>query len=295
MPITVINQISETRDHLNSLRTQRSGPVVLVPTMGALHEGHASLVREARTLAGEEGVVVVSVFVNPTQFGPNEDLDAYPRSLEHDESVSESCGADVLFAPPATEMYAANHSIDIRESRLSVGLCGASRPGHFPGVCLVVMKLFGIVQPTHAIFGKKDYQQLAIIRRLTRDLNLPIEIVGSETVREDDGLAMSSRNENLSPEERESAPAIRAALLAGHLQWERTPDMKPGVLARLVRSRLEQISLGRIDYIEVVDAETLETAESLDRPVVIATAMGFSRARLIDNIELGDGPDAKSA
>ena len=144
MPITVLNHISETRDHLANLRAERNGSVVLVPTMGALHEGHSSLIREARDLAGAEGVVVVSVFVNPTQFGPNEDLEAYPRSLEHDESVSETSGADVLFAPSVAEMYQPDHSIDIRETRLYVGLCGASRPGHFPGVCLVVMKLFGL-------------------------------------------------------------------------------------------------------------------------------------------------------
>ncbi len=292
MPITVLTSISETRAHLESRRTSnaKSGPVVLVPTMGALHEGHAELIRRGRELSGDDGTLVVSVFVNPTQFGPNEDLDAYPRSLERDEATCESCQADVLFAPSAAEMYAPDHSLDIRETRLSVGLCGASRPGHFPGVCLVVMKLFGIVQPTHAVFGKKDYQQLAVIRRLIRDLNVPVEIVGAETVREDDGLAMSSRNENLTEGERRAAPGIRAALLAGKEQWERTPDLKPGVLLRLVRSRLEQIEGGQIDYVELVDGETLEPAEDFTRPVVVAAAIYFSQARLIDNIEFGPVP-----
>ena len=287
MPITVLSSIAETRAHLAKCRTSKTGPIILVPTMGALHEGHAQLVRAGRERAGKDGTVIVSVFVNPTQFGPNEDLEAYPRSLEHDEQICEACGANVIFAPNGAEMYAPDHSIDVRETTLSVGLCGTSRPGHFPGVCLVVMKLIGIVQPTQAVFGKKDYQQLAVIRRLVRDLNVPIDIVAVDTVREEDGLAMSSRNENLSKAERKAAPGIQSALLAGKKQWEKSPDITPNVLVRLVRSRLEQVQGGRVDYVELLDAETLESVQMIDKPVVMATAMFFSKARLIDNIEFG--------
>lgn len=290
MPITVLTTIEEISAHLEARRTPKERPVVLVPTMGALHQGHAQLIRRGRELAGEDGILVVSVFVNPTQFGPNDDLEAYPRSLQHDEEVCQACQADVLFAPATGEMYAPEHSVAIQETKLSVGLCGASRPGHFSGVCLVVMKLFGIVQPTQAVFGKKDYQQLAVIRRLARDLNVPVEIIGVETVREDDGLALSSRNENLTEAERRQAPGIRAALLAGKQQWQRTPDIAPGVLLRLIRSRLEQVRGGRIDYAELVDAETLEPVEDFSKPVVAAAAVRFSQARLIDNIEFGPDP-----
>lgn len=286
MPTILLSTIAETRAALESRRHEHDGPIILVPTMGALHEGHATLIREGRRLAGENGTLVVSVFVNPTQFGPNEDLSAYPRSLEEDQAVCEECQVDLLFAPAPAEMYASNHSVRIMEDRLSQGLCGTSRPGHFPGVCLVVTKLFGIVQPNQAVFGKKDYQQLAVIRRLVRDLNLPVEIVGVDTVREPDGLAMSSRNQNLSQAEREAAPRFRAALVAAKERWEKTPDINPGVIARLVRSRLEQIHGAQIDYVDVVDAETLEWVETFGRPVVIAAAIKFSAARLIDNIEL---------
>lgn len=287
MPITHLNTIAEMRSHLEARRADFPGPVVLVPTMGALHEGHASLIRQGRTLAGKDGTLVVSAFVNPTQFGPNEDLEAYPRTLDHDQDVCERCEVDVLFTPPVGEMYAPDHSVSVREDRLSESLCGASRPGHFPGVCLVVLKLFHIVQPNAAVFGKKDYQQLAVVRRMARDLNLAVDIVGGETVREEDGLAMSSRNENLTPSERRAAPGIQRALQAGKAQWEKAPDTTVGILLRLVRARLEQIPEGQIDYLELVDAETLEPVSVVDRPVVLALAYYFSAARLIDNIEFG--------
>ncbi|MDA7613546.1 pantoate--beta-alanine ligase [Verrucomicrobiales bacterium] len=288
MPIIVLSKVSETRMHLSARRQEKPRNVVLVPTMGALHEGHAQLIRQARELAGDEGTVVVSIFVNSTQFGPNEDLDRYPRSLDRDSEVCQDCGADLIFAPGSADMYAPDHSFDVRETGLSMGLCGASRSGHFPGVCLVVLKLFNIVHPTHAVFGKKDYQQLAVIRRLVRDLNVPVEIVGGETVREEDGLAMSSRNANLTDAERRDAPGIQEALQAGRARWEKLPDIAPGLLIRLVRSRLEQISSGQIDYLELVDGETLHSVHGvIEKPVVMATAMFFSKARLIDNIEFG--------
>ncbi len=288
MSVTVISTVSEVRAKLGERRLAFPNEnIVLVPTMGALHEGHGSLIREARRLAGEHGTVAVSVFVNPTQFGPNEDFEKYPRALEKDTRLADACGADIIFAPKASEMYAEDASMEVRETRLSLGLCGTSRPGHFPGVCLVVMKLFGIVQPDQAVFGAKDYQQLAVIRRMVRDLHVPVEIVGAETVREADGLAMSSRNENLTETERAAAPGIRAALLAGKEKWEAANDITPAVLTRFVRSRLEQVPGGRVDYLELVDAETLEPATQITRPVVLASAFYFSQARLIDNIVFG--------
>ncbi len=287
MSVSVFTTITETRDHLNILRQQHAGPVVLVPTMGALHRGHGQLVKEAREAAGKDGTVVVSIFVNPTQFGPNEDFNAYPRSMEADTKLCEEMEADVIFHPDASELYAENHSIEVVETRLSRGLCGASRVGHFPGVCLVVTKLFGAVQPDKAIFGRKDYQQLAVIRRLVRDLCLPVEIVVAETVREDDGLALSSRNQYLSRAERQTAPGIRAALLAGRDKWQTTPEITPSVLLRFVRSRLEQLSGSKLDYVELIDAETLEPIEAITHPVIIAVGIFFGKARLIDNIEFG--------
>ena len=289
MPITVLKTIQDTRAYVAEQRgTEKEHPVVLVPTMGALHEGHAQLIRRARELAGADGTVLVSVFVNPTQFGPNEDLDHYPRTFERDEQTCEACGADAIFAPLPDEVYVPGHSMDVRETVLSVSLCGASRPGHFPGVCLVVLKLFNIVQPTQAVFGKKDYQQLAVIRRMVRDLNVPVDIVGAETVREADGLAMSSRNENLSEKERAVAPQIQRALAEGKALWERQADVSVHLLLRVVRSHLDQIPGGRVDYLELVDAHSLEPIRgTISGPVVCATAYAFPRARLIDNIEFG--------
>jgi len=190
---------------LEDLRHWRAEPnqthVVFVPTMGALHEGHLDLMRAARTLATPRGRVIVSIFVNPTQFGPKEDFSKYPRDLEGDSEKCRSVGVDAIFAPTAEAIYAKDASLVVLETSLSKGLCGASRPGHFDGVCLVVLKLLNLVQPDTAVFGKKDYQQLAIIKRMVRDLNVPVAIVGCETVREPDGLAMSSRNRYLNEAE----------------------------------------------------------------------------------------------
>lgn len=257
-------------------------PVAFVPTMGALHEGHAALIREARRLAGKHGTVVVSIFVNPTQFGPGEDFERYPRSLEADREICARAGADVVFHPSAAEMYPPDSSVAIRETSLSQLLCGASRPGHFAGVCTVVAKLFNLVRPDLAVFGKKDYQQLAIIRRMIRDLNMRVEICGLETVREADGLAMSSRNAYLSTEEREQATAIRRALLAADISLDRD-GMIDGIAAQLAA----EAPLGRVDYLELVDAESLERiARVAQRPAVIAAAVFFGKTRLIDNLEI---------
>lgn len=282
--MTVIETISDLRQW----RQTTAAPVVLVPTMGALHEGHLQLIREARALAGEQGQVVVTLFVNPLQFGPNEDFSRYPRTFEADAAGSAAAGADVLFAPPVGEVYHPDRSIQIIEQTLSKGLCGSSRPGHFDGVCTVVAKLFNLVQPHTAVFGKKDFQQLAIIRRLVRDLDIPVAIHAMETVREADGLAMSSRNRYLTEAERAQAPQLRAALLAAKAAWS-AGTTGSATLLRHIRSHLEtHTPLGRVDYIDCVDAASLTplTIARHDQHALIALAMFFGKARLIDNVEL---------
>ncbi|TDU66049.1 pantoate--beta-alanine ligase [Prosthecobacter fusiformis] len=275
----------ETVKELRAWR-KSAGRVIFVPTMGALHDGHAALVREARHMAGTDAQVAASIFVNPLQFGPNEDFDRYPRTLEADLAICQAAGADMVFAPGVKEVYHADRSIQIRESSLSNVLCGASRPGHFDGVCTVVAKLFNLVQPDDAVFGKKDYQQLAIIRRLVRDLNFPVEIHGLETVREDDGLAMSSRNRYLSPAERAQAPALRAALVKARDAWQ--ADVTGGChLLHIIHQHLaEHATLGRKDYIALVDRHTLQPLDIVQNDGLIALAVFFDKARLIDNIEL---------
>ncbi len=275
----------ETVQDLRAWR-KSAGHLVFVPTMGALHEGHATLVREARQLAGSQSKVAASIFVNPLQFGPNEDFDRYPRTLEKDLSMCAEAGADMVFAPSVQEVYHADRSIQIRESRLSNVLCGASRPSHFDGVCTVVAKLFNLLQPDEAVFGKKDYQQLAIIRRLVRDLDIPVVVHGIETVRESDGLAMSSRNRYLSAAERAQAPALRLALTQAREAWQSgvTGSQK---LIELIRNVLaNEASLGRPDYISLVDQETLQPQQIAHEHSLIALAVFFDQARLIDNIEL---------
>ena len=259
------------------------GPVVLVPTMGALHAGHGKLVEHGRKLAGTEGSLVVSVFVNPTQFGPGEDFEAYPRAFADDCALCEAAGADVVFHPSAGAMYHGDSSVTVAEASLTGTLCGPSRPGHFDGVCTVVAKLFNIARPDIAVFGKKDYQQLAVLRRMGRDLNFPVEIAGAETVREDDGLAMSSRNRYLDEAQRQQAPAIREALLA-----IADSDLE-SASERIAAAReilAKKAPLGKVDYLEIVDRETMEKVEAADRPALAAAAVFFGKARLIDNIEV---------
>ena len=255
-------------------------PLVLVPTMGALHAGHVSLMRKARKLAGEEGRVVVSIFVNPTQFGPGEDFSRYPRTFARDCRLCEEAGVDIVFHPGAEDIYPEGFSTYVDEERVSLGLCGKSRPGHFRGVCTVVLKLFNIIAPDAAVFGEKDYQQVAVIRGMVRDLNVPVRIVAAPTVREADGLALSSRNAYLSPEERLEAPVIRRALLLAR----DAPRARPADIERLVRRAIAKAPLARIDYIEVLDARTLEKPGPATRELVIACAVWFGRTRLIDNI-----------
>jgi pantoate--beta-alanine ligase len=248
--------------------------------MGALHEGHLSLIRKARRLAGPRGTVAVSIFVNPTQFGPKEDFSRYPRTFASDRRLCEGAGADVIFHPGAADIYPEGYSTYVNEERLSACLCGQSRPGHFRGVCTVVLKLFNIIAPDIAVFGAKDYQQSAIIGRMVRDLNVPVRIVVAPTIREGDGLALSSRNRYLSAAERAQAPIIRRALLAARAASFR----RPADLARLVRGHISTAPLAKIDYIEVLDAGTLEEPGDRTRKLVIACAVWFGKTRLIDNI-----------
>lgn len=262
-------------------------PVVLVPTMGALHEGHLALIRRAREAAGPEGTVAVSIFVNPIQFDRKDDFAAYPRPMEKDLDDCKAEGVDVVFTPEAGAMYAADRSITVHEDTLSRRLCGATRPGHFDGVCTVVLKLFLLFGAQKAVFGKKDFQQLAIIRRMVRDLDVPIELIGHPTLRETDGLALSSRNVRLVPAHRADAPRIRRALTAAAEQFQ-AGERSASVLLETARTELAASPDLRIDYLELVDAETLEPLETVTRPALLATAVFYGDVRLIDNIELTD-------
>ncbi len=260
----------------------RGDKIALVPTMGYLHEGHLSLMREGRRRAS---VLAVSLFVNPTQFGPNEDLAAYPRDMQRDCRLMESIPVDLLFAPQAQAMYPPGAQTWVEVTEVTQGMCGASRPGHFRGVTTVVAKLFNIVKPHIALFGAKDYQQLCAVRQMVRDLNFDVEIVPMPTVREHDGLAMSSRNAYLSPAEREKALSLSRALEAAracYVQGERNPY----ALAQRAREELGRDNAVSVEYVEVREATTLKEIERIDGPAVIAVAARVGRTRLIDNIVL---------
>ena len=251
--------------------------------MGALHQGHLELIRLARHAAGEHGQVVVSIFVNPLQFAPGGDYDEYPRPEKEDEELCNNAGVDILFRPSAAEMYSGNSSVTVEESSLSRTLCGKSRPGHFRGVCTVVTKLFHLLAPDSAVFGEKDFQQLAIIRRLVRDLNCEVEIIGAPTVRETDGLACSSRNRYLNAIERAQAAILYTALSEAKRLVTGGERSASQILGR-ARKVIEGAPLARIDYLEVVDAETLQSIEKLRSNAVMAIAVFFGQTRLIDNI-----------
>jgi len=251
-----------------------------VPTMGALHIGHRELIERS---AAENGYTVLSIFVNPTQFGPAEDLDRYPRRLEADVALAAEGGADLVFAPAVGGMYASGHSTWVEEARLSEGLCGARRPGHFRGVATVCVKLFNIVRPDRAYFGCKDYQQLKVVQRMVRDLDFTIEICPVETVRDPDGLATSSRNQYLDPEERRAALAIPRALKSG-ADLIRGGERSPRIVAEAVRSEIVREGRLQMQYVEVVDAETLEIVAPLGGRIVIAVAAYSGQTRLIDNV-----------
>jgi len=257
--------------------------------MGALHAGHLALIARARELAGSEGELAVSIFVNPLQFDRTEDLAGYPRTLDADLEACRDAGVDLVYAPAPDDFYPPDHSILVREEKLSRHLCGATRPGHFDGVCTVLTKLFLQLRPHHAVFGEKDWQQLAIVRRLARDLDLPLEIVGHPTLREPDGLALSSRNARLDPEQRADAPRVHQALAGAAAMLRDQPALAPGELLEATRLALES-PLNRIDYLELVDAATLEPAEAFDRPTLLAAAVFYGEVRLIDNQPLPPRP-----
>ncbi|MGE4286015.1 MAG: pantoate--beta-alanine ligase [Phycisphaerae bacterium] len=277
-----VTTVNEVRELVSKARSEGKS-IGLVPTMGALHRGHCSLVEKA---VSECGYVVVSIFVNPTQFGPNEDLDAYPRTLEADGELCRKAGAALIFAPSASEMYPERLTTwVVVEGPLTETLCGASRPGHFRGVTTICAKLFNIVRPDRAYFGRKDAQQLAVIRTMVRNLNMPLEIVPCETVREESGLAMSSRNEYLSPEQRSEAIVLNKALKACKAAFD-SGEKNTGTLKTLMREILGGCSEGIIDYAEIVDALTFERIDTIERPALAALAVRIGPARLIDNITL---------
>ncbi len=275
----VIESTEAAQAHVRGRETKS----VLVPTMGALHRGHVELIRVAREHAGMDGEVAVSIFVNPLQFEPGSDFEKYPRPEAADEKLCEEAAVNLLFRP--RDMYFDNRSVYVEEITLSAGLCGAARPGHFRGVCTVVAKLFNLLAPTAAVFGEKDYQQLTIIRRMVRDLNFPIEIIGVPTVREADGLALSSRNQYLNTDERAQATVLYRAMTRvkeladrGQKSVRELIDLAKGVIASANSSR--------VDYISIVDADNLQPLETLRPSAVITLAVFIGKTRLIDNLRL---------
>ena len=253
--------------------------VGFVPTMGYLHEGHQSLIDAA---VAQNDKVVVSIFVNPMQFGPTEDLEQYPRDLERDRNLCKAAGAALIFHPEPEEMYGKNFCSFVDMTGLTEGLCGKSRPVHFRGVCTVVTKLLNIVQPDRAYFGQKDAQQLAVIRRMVEDLNMDVTIVGCPIIREPDGLAKSSRNTYLSPEERQAALVLSRALKAGKEKLEQGVR-EADLLLDTMREIICQEPMAKIDYVELVDAETLQPINRVDREILVALAVFVGKTRLIDN------------
>lgn len=279
MTLPVIATIAEVRAAVTDAR-RRGHEIGFVPTMGALHEGHAALVRAARAASS---FVVVSIFVNPTQFGPNEDFARYPRTLDADRAICTQAGADLIFAPSPAEMYPENSFTIVEVTTLGDHLCGPSRPGHFRGVGTVVAKLFGIVQPDRAHFGAKDYQQARIITQMVRDLNMPVDVRIEPTVREPDGLALSSRNRYLTAEQRAAAPSIYQALEQTRAR-ARAGERDVSRLEAALHAELTAIPGAKVDYARVVDAITLQPLTRLDSSVVAAVAVFLGATRLIDNV-----------
>ncbi|MGQ0431690.1 MAG: pantoate--beta-alanine ligase [Microthrixaceae bacterium] len=277
--MNTISSIAALRGALDDHRAAGRS-VGFVPTMGFLHAGHASLMDAARV---DNDVVVTSIFVNPLQFGPSEDLDSYPRDLTGDTALAEQAGVDLLFVPIPTEMYPHRVRTTVHVSGVSEPLEGRARPTHFDGVATVVIKLFAIVGPCRAYFGEKDFQQLAVVRQLVRDLSLPVEVIGCATVRDPDGLALSSRNAYLTPEERAAAPSVHAALQAGRRAIERGATSAVEV-QRAIAAVIEAEPLAVLDYAAVVDAATFEVPDRLRGSLRLLVAARFGKARLIDNL-----------
>ena len=274
----IVETIQEVRNQVKEWRKQGIS-VGLVPTMGYLHEGHKSLIDRA---VAENDKVVVSVFVNPMQFGPKEDLASYPRDLERDAAICEEAGAALVFHPQPEEMYHKGFSSFVDMDTMTGGLCGKTRPIHFRGVCTVVSKLFHIVMPDKAYFGQKDAQQLAVIRHMVDDLDFGIEIVGCPIIREEDGLAKSSRNTYLNKEEREAALVLNQSLTEGKALMD-AGETDAGKIRQAIVEKLESEPLAKIDYVEVVDWNTLEPVENAEGPVLVAIAAYIGKTRLIDN------------
>lgn len=275
----IVETIQEVREQVKEWRKQGLS-VGLVPTMGYLHEGHKSLIDRA---VAENDKVVVSVFVNPMQFGPKEDLASYPRDLDRDAALCKAAGAALVFHPQPEEMYHSDFSSFVDMNTLTGGLCGKSRPIHFRGVCTVVSKLFNIVLPDKAYFGQKDAQQLAVIRHMVSDLNFGIEIVGCPIIREEDGLAKSSRNTYLNEEERKAALILSKSLKEGKALLD-AGEKEATKIRQVITNKLKSEPLAKIDYVEVVDWNTLEPVTLIDGPILVAIAVYIGKTRLIDNI-----------
>jgi len=275
----VIKTIKEMKEL--AFQARGTGKIIaFVPTMGFFHEGHLSLMREGRRRGD---LLIVSLFVNPTQFSPNEDFKNYPRDFERDRKMVEEVGTDILFAPEAVEMYPLDHQTIVRVEKVTQNLCGKSRPIHFQGVTTVVMMLFEIVMPHVAIFGEKDYQQLVTVQQMVRDLHMSVEVVGMPTVREADGLAMSSRNTYLLPEERKAALSLYRSLQKAKELLQKGERKADRVLHEM-KGILQSDPLVRIDYVQICDAYTLQDVDSIDRDVVVALAAYLGKTRLIDNL-----------
>lgn len=283
----VVQTIADLRARIKAYRRKNDQSVGFVPTMGFLHDGHASLLQKARS---QSGLVVLSIFVNPLQFGPGEDFERYPRNAENDLAVAEAAGVDIVFMPSVDEMYPTPTRTTVSVSEVTTRLCGASRPGHFDGVATVVSKLFHIVQPDQAFFGLKDAQQVAVIEQMVLDLNLPVEIVPCPTLRENDGLAMSSRNVYLSPEERQQALVLSQSLQKAKtfIESKSASSFTSQELEILVRDHIQTAPLAVIDYAEVLSYPTLEPFEHSHSitTLIIALAVKFGKTRLIDNLIL---------
>ena len=274
----VVKTIKEVRENVNTWKKEGQ-TVGFVPTMGYLHEGHGSLIKKARE---ENDKVVVSIFVNPMQFGPTEDLESYPRDLEKDSKFCESLGADLIFNPEPEEMYKDGFSSYVDMSVLTEELCGLSRPVHFRGVCTVVSKLFNIVNPDRAYFGQKDAQQLAIIKHMVQDLNFDIEVIGCPIVREEDGLAKSSRNTYLSAEERKAALILSRTVKLGREMLE-AGETDADKIVEAMKKNIETEPLARIDYVKAVDGLTMQQIKKVQKPMLVAMAVYIGNTRLIDN------------
>lgn len=275
----IVETVAEVREQVKAWR-QEGLSVGLVPTMGYLHEGHQSLIDRA---VAENDRVVVSVFVNPMQFGVGEDLESYPRDMDRDAALCEKAGADLIFHPEPSEMYPQDFSSFVDMSTLTGGLCGKTRPIHFRGVCTVVSKLFNIVTPDRAYFGQKDAQQLAVIRHMVHDLSYGIEIVGCPIIREKDGLAKSSRNTYLNPQERQAALILSQSLAEGKKRLE-AGEKNADKIRQVIVDQIETEPLAKIDYVEVVDWNNLEPVQTIQGPVLVAIAVYIGKTRLIDNV-----------